>query len=85
MKGSMRKMSQVNRTKNEAYSADAMAETLKLYHAWLAYLLTRQGDGILRVKAEDIRGALEKLACTVTKEGDEYVICLGGEEPSHGA
>lgn len=65
----------------------AMEETLKLYHAWLGYLLTRQGADTLRVKAEDIRRALEQLSCTVSREGEEYVIDLrrggeAGDEPN---
>ena len=54
-----------------------MEETLKLYHAWLGYLLTRQQVNTLRVKAEDIRAALDSFSCTVTREGEEYVIRLG--------
>ena len=61
----------------------AMAETLQLYHAWLGYLLTLRGSDTLRVKAEDIRRALDQLSCSVTREGDEYVICLGGGETAH--
>ena len=66
----------------------AMEETLKLYHAWLGYLLMRQGTDTLRVKAEDIRRALERLSCTVRREGEEYVIDLrrggGAENESDG-
>ena len=63
----------------------AVEETLRLYHAWLGYLLAMQGDGVLRVKTEDIRRALDRFSCTVTREGDEYVIRLqAGEEAAHG-
>lgn len=52
----------------------AVEETLKLYHAWLGYLLTLVRADTLRVKAADITAALDSLTCTVTREGDEYVI-----------
>ena len=59
----------------------AMEETLKLYHAWLGYLLTLIEAYTLRVKASDITSALDRFTCTVTREGDEYVIHLErGEE-----
>ena len=59
----------------------AMEETLKLYHAWLGYLLTLIEADTLRVKASDITSALDRFTCTVTREGDEYVIHLDrGEE-----
>ena len=59
----------------------AMEETLKLYHAWLGYLLTLIQADTLRVKASDITAALDRFTCTVTREGDEYVIHLErGEE-----
>ncbi len=54
----------------------AVEETLKLYHAWLGYLLTLIKADTLRVKASDITTALDKFTCTVTREGDEYVIHL---------
>ena len=59
----------------------AMEETLKLYHAWLGYLLTLIQADTLRVKASDITAALDHFTCTVTREGEEYVIHLerGGE------
>ncbi|MBP3572586.1 MAG: hypothetical protein J6M42_11575 [Clostridia bacterium] len=59
----------------------AMEETLKLYHAWLGYLLTLIQADTLRVKASDITAALDRFTCTVTREGEEYVIHLErGEE-----
>ncbi len=73
-------MSKANETKGGFCPSDAVAETMKLYHAWLGYLLTRQGVDTLRVKAEDIRAALGTLSCTVTREEDEYVIRLSGKE-----
>ena len=57
-----------------------MEETLKLYHAWLGYLLTLVKADTLRVKASDITSALDSFTCTVTREGDEYVIHLDREE-----
>lgn len=65
----------------------AMDETLHLYGGWLAYLLDRLGEDVIRVPAEDLRHALEHLSCGVQKEGDAYVIymervgggCKGGK------
>ena len=66
-------------------SAAAVEEALKLYHAWLGYLLSRQGEETLRGKVEDIRGALERFSCSVEREGEEYVIRLQtGKEESNG-
>ena len=53
----------------------AVEETMGLYHAWLRYLLTLTGTDTLRVKASDVAVA-EGVFCTVTREGDEYVIRL---------
>ena len=47
-----------------------------LYHAWLRYLLTLMGADTLRVKASDVAAVLDGVTCTVTREGDEYVIRL---------
>ena len=58
----------------------ALEETLKLYHAWLGYLLTLVEADTLRVKASDITSALDRFTCTVTREGEEYVIHLGRRE-----
>lgn len=87
MKGSMRIMSKTNETNagRGNMSAAAMDETLKLYHAWLGYLLSLQGDDVLRVKAEEIRSALERFTCSVAREEDEYVIRLqAGKEAERG-
>ena len=54
----------------------AMEETMGLYHAWLRYLLTLMGADTLRVKASDVAAVLDGVTCTVTREGDEYVIRL---------
>lgn len=58
----------------------AVEETLKLYHAWLGYLLTLVNADTLRVKASDITSALDHFSCTVTREGEEYVIRLDRRE-----
>jgi hypothetical protein len=58
----------------------AVEETLKLYHGWLGYLLTLLDADTLRVKAKDITAALDSFSCTVTKEGEEYVIRLNKRE-----
>ena len=71
-------MSKTNRT--ERVDSKAIEETLKLYHGWLGYLLTRMDEKTLRVPVKDIRSALDSFTCTVAREGDEYVIRLGGEE-----
>ena len=49
---------------------------MKLYHAWLGYLLSLVQADTLRVKATDITAALDSFTCTVTREGDEYVIYM---------
>lgn len=58
----------------------AVEETLKLYHAWLGYLLTLIKADTIRVKATDITKAMDNFTCTVTREGDEYVIRLDKQE-----
>ena len=60
---------------------DAVEETLRLYHAWLAVLLSRLNQGEIRVSAEDIKNALGKLRCQATREGDTYVIRMGEALP----
>ena len=52
----------------------AVEETMRLYHVWFRYLLTLMGADILRVKVSDVAAVLDGIACTVTREGDEYVI-----------
>jgi len=79
MKGSMHNMSK-HRNSSPTFTPDEVEETMKLYHAWLGYLLTRLESDTLRVKASDITSALDKFTCTVTREGDEYVICLDRRE-----
>ena len=58
----------------------AVEETVRLYHAWLGYLLTRERVDTLRVKVSDITAARDSCTCTVTREGDEYVIHIGRAE-----
>ena len=79
MKGSMHNMS---KHKNHLYKLlpAAVEETMKIYHAWLGYLLTLCKADTLRVKASDITSALDNFTCTVTREGDEYVIQLERRE-----
>lgn len=55
-------------------------ETVRLYHAWLGYLLTQMEADTLRVKVSDITSALDNFSCAVTREGEEYVIRLGRRE-----
>ena len=64
-------------------TAAAVAETLRLAHAWLAYLLTRLGEETVRVEAADLRRALDELSCSVSREGNSYVIAL--HAPAHKA
>ena len=52
----------------------AVEETMGLYHAWLRYLLNLVGTDTLRVKVSDVVAVAEGVTCTVTREGDEYVI-----------
>ena len=61
--------------------ADAVEETLRLYHAWLAVLLMRMGEEEIRVGADDIKNALGSLRCRVAKEGETYVICMDKAQP----
>lgn len=61
----------------------AIEETLKLYHAWLGYLLTLLRVDTLRVKVEDIKTALDDFSCTVVREDAEYVIRLQNEKERH--
>ena len=72
----------MNKHKNHLYKLmpSAVEETMKLYHAWLGYLLTQSKADTLRVKASDITSALDNFSCTVTREGDEYVIQLERRE-----
>lgn len=64
----------------------AVEETLKLYHAWLGYLLTLIKADTLRVRVADIKTALDTFTCTVSREGDEYVIRMEkGETHDRGA
>ena len=75
-------MNKHNRPKDPRYKLlpAALEETLKLYHAWLGYLLTLVEADTLRVKASDITSALDNFSCTVTREGEEYVIRLDRRE-----
>lgn len=52
---------------------------MSLYRAWLAYLLTRLGEKIIRVPVSDVSDALKSLRCDATREGEDYVIRMGDE------
>lgn len=58
----------------------AVSETLRLYHGWLSYLLTRLGEETVRVEADDLSRAIRELSCSVSKEGSAYIIRLGAAE-----
>ena len=62
------------KSRGEVISPAAVEEIMKLYGAWLGYLLSLIREDTLRVKAADITAALDRFTCTVTREGDEYVI-----------
>jgi len=64
-----------------ATRANAVFETMRLYHAWIGYLLTRLGEHTVRVRVEDIRGAMDQFSCSVSREEDAYVIRLDGSAP----
>ena len=68
-------MKQVKRKVNQK-AVDAVEETLRLYHAWLAVLLMRCGEQEIRVSAAQLKEALGKLKCRVTREEGDYVIFL---------
>ena len=72
----------MNRTdrKPSAPRAQAADELLRLYHAWFAVLLRRIGQNTLRIGVHEIRDALRGPACTVSREGDAYVIRFGGTD-----
>ena len=83
MKGSMHTMSKTPKKPHRIpykLLPTAIEETLKLYHAWLGYLLTLLQVDTLRVKVEDIKTALDDFSCTVIREGGEYVIRLQTEK-----
>ena len=75
----------MSKTRKNPELTPAVSETLRLYHAWLGYLLRRMGEDTLRVKVADITGALDGFTCSVRREGDEYVIDLSeaGKEEAH--
>ena len=52
----------------------AVRETIRLYHAWLGYLLRRLGEGEVRVPAGELRQALGRMTCRVGRAGGDYVI-----------
>ena len=60
-----------------------MEEMTRLYGGWLCYLLRRQGETTLRVRASDIAEAIRSLTCSVEREGDDYIITCQGREGEH--
>ena len=58
----------------ELNNREAVDQLIHLYHAWLGYLLVRLDEEEIRVPASEIKGALGKVFCTTTKEGDDYII-----------
>ena len=69
----------VDATRVNATRANAVYETMRLYHAWIGYLLTRLGERTVRVQVEDIRNAMDRFRCSVSREADAYVIRLGAD------
>lgn len=69
-----------------AAAEQAVSELMRLYTAWIAVLLKRQGTDVIRVGTNEIAGALEGFSCTVSREGGaesgEYVIRLSAAEGS---
>lgn len=61
----------------------AVSETLRLYHAWLGYLLRRLGQDEVRVSAAELGQAIGRLACRVRREDGDYVISFAADR--HGA
>ncbi len=70
-----------NATRVNATRENAVYETMRLYHAWIGYLLTRLGERTVRVQVEDIRDAMDRFRCSVSREADAYVIRLDGSDP----
>ena len=54
----------------------AVAETLRLYTAWLAVLLRHQDSDEIRIPTDELKAALTGFACQVGREDDAYVIRL---------
>ncbi|MBQ9161730.1 MAG: hypothetical protein IJX74_00500 [Clostridia bacterium] len=52
----------------------AYEELLRVYGAWLGYLLSRLGEGELRVDVSEISKGLDAACVSAWREGDEYVI-----------
>ena len=68
----------VRAARSEGLLTPAVEETLRLYTAWLALLLRRQGTDEIRVPSDELRDALTGLSCHVSRENGEYVIRLNG-------
>ena len=59
-----------------AHISAAMEETLSLYHAWLALLLRRLGQETLQVSAAELKDAIGKLSCSVSRQDGHYIITM---------
>ena len=58
-------------------------EMTALYGGWLGYLLRRQGEETLRIKADDITNAMKTCSVSVTSDGGYYVITLQEKGGDH--
>lgn len=67
-------MKDQRRPRRSTLADRAVSEALRLYHAWLGYLLKRLGEQEVRVPARELAEALGRLSCTARREGEEYVI-----------
>ena len=68
---------------SEAEVWGAVEELTRLYGGWLAYLLRLAGQESLRVSAAELSEAVKNFSCSVSREGEEYVIRLQGREERH--
>lgn len=58
----------------------AYSQLIKIYDAWLTYLLARLGESEVRVSVADITDRLKGVGITATREGEEYVIRVEAKE-----
>ena len=73
---------------NPLKDISAYEELLRVYGAWLGYLLSRLGEEKIRVGVSEISHELDTVCVRAWREGEEYVICVdkkdvadnGGEE-----
>ena len=69
-------MKKPNSKKTSPLTPAAMEETLSLYHAWLALLLRRLGQETLQVSAAELKDAIGKLSCSVSRQDGHYIITM---------